>query len=99
MSMLLDGLLRWIAGVLDRNLLTVPELDDDWPFRNELTCPTSTTSSPVHSYSKDGQMRNHSVSDPVYSPNSKGGPRADTQRYGEPMGWHTDGEMVRTAYN
>jgi hypothetical protein len=36
--------------------------------------------------------------DPVYSPNSKGGPRADTQRYGEPAGWHTDGEMVRTAY-
>jgi catalase len=34
----------------------------------------------------------------VYSPNSKGGPRADTQRYGEPAGWHTDGEMVRTAY-
>jgi catalase len=40
----------------------------------------------------------HTVSDPVYSPNSKGGPRADTQRYGEPAGWHTDGEMVRTAY-
>jgi hypothetical protein len=46
MSMLLDRLLMWIAGVLDRNLLTVPELDDEWPFRHELTCPTSTTSSP-----------------------------------------------------
>ena len=29
---------------------------------------------------------------------SKGGPRADTQRYGKPAGWHNDGEMVRTAY-
>jgi catalase len=36
--------------------------------------------------------------DEVRSPNSKDGPRADTQRYGEPAGWHTDGEMVRTAY-
>jgi catalase len=60
--------------------------------------PVNAPESPVHSYSKDGQMRYHTVSDPVYSPNSKGGPRADTQRYGEPAGWHTDGEMVRTAY-
>ena len=43
-------------------------------------------------------MRYNTVADPVYSPNSKGGPRADTERYGEPAGWHTDGEMVRTAY-
>jgi hypothetical protein len=31
MSRLLDRLLMWIAGVIDRNLMTVPELDDDWP--------------------------------------------------------------------
>jgi catalase len=60
--------------------------------------PVNAPKSPVHSYSKDGQMRYHMVSDPVYAPNSKGGPRADTHRYGEPAGWHTDGEMVRTAY-
>jgi catalase len=53
---------------------------------------------PVNSYSKDGQMRYAKVSDPVYAPNSKGGPQADTERYGTPAGWHTDGEMVRTAY-
>ena len=52
---------------------------------------------PVHSYSKDGAMRYHPVSDPVYAPNSKGGPRADTARVGEPAGWATDGEMVRAA--
>jgi catalase len=28
----------------------------------------------------------------------KGGPQADTSRYGEPAGWHTDGAMVRAAY-
>jgi catalase len=33
----------------------------------------------------------------VYAPNSKGGPQADTERYGEPAGWHSDGEMVRAA--
>lgn len=32
---------------------------------------------PVHSYSKDGVMRVENVSDPVYAPNSKGGPAAD----------------------
>ena len=25
-------------------------------------------------------------------------PRAVRERYGEPAGWHTDGDMVRTAY-
>ena len=44
-------------------------------------------------------MRYHTVSDPVYAPNSKGGPRADADRYGEPAGWHTDGELVRGAYS
>jgi catalase len=52
---------------------------------------------PVHSYSKDGAMRVVNVSDPVYAPNSKGGPQADTDRYA-PVGWHADGDMVRSAY-
>jgi catalase len=60
--------------------------------------PVNAPKAPVHSYSKDGQMRYNTVTDPVYAPNSKGGPRADTARYGEPAGWHTDGDMVRSAY-
>jgi catalase len=43
-------------------------------------------------------MRYQLATDPVYAPNSKGGPQADTARYGESAGWHTDGDMVRTAY-
>lgn len=43
-------------------------------------------------------MRYHNVSDPVYAPNSKGGSRADSARFGEPAGWHTSGEMVHAAY-
>jgi catalase len=59
--------------------------------------PVNAPQSPVHSYSKDGAMRYHNVSDPVYAPNSKGGPKADTARYSDP-GWYTDGEMVHAAY-
>jgi len=59
--------------------------------------PVNAPKSPVHSYSKDGAMRYVNVSDPVYAPNSKGGPQADTERY-KPVSWHTDGEMVRSAY-
>jgi catalase len=60
--------------------------------------PVNAPRSPVHSYSKDGAMRYQKVTDPVYAPNSKGGPQADTGRYGEPAGWHTDGDLVRSAY-
>jgi catalase len=60
--------------------------------------PVNAPKVPVHSYSKDGAMRYVNASDPVYAPNSKGGPQADPVGYGEPAGWHTDGDMVRTAY-
>ena len=43
-------------------------------------------------------MRHHNPGDPVYAPNSKGGPAADTARFGEPAGWHVDGDMQRAAY-
>jgi catalase len=59
--------------------------------------PVNAPKCPVHSYSKDGAMRIIPVSDPVYAPNSKGGPQADPLRTAEAL-WHTDGEMVRTAY-
>jgi catalase len=53
---------------------------------------------PVHSYSKDGAMRVENVTDPVYAPNSKGGPSADSHRYPEMATWETNGEFVRAAY-
>ena len=43
--------------------------------------PVNSPRVPVHSYSKDGAMRINNVSDPVYAPNSKGGPAADTEHY------------------
>jgi catalase len=38
------------------------------------------------------------VSDPVYAPNSKGGPKADGERYPEVATWTADGEFIRAAY-
>jgi catalase len=43
-------------------------------------------------------MRVMNVSDPVYAPNSKGGPKADADRYPEVATWPADGDMVRSAY-
>jgi catalase len=60
--------------------------------------PVNSPQSPVHSYSKDGAMRIHGVTDPVYAPNSKGGPAADTQRYGQVPTWQADGDIMRSAY-
>ena len=51
----------------------------------------------THSYSKDGVMRVRNASEPVYAPNSKGGPIADPTRAAE-VHWEADGEMVRAAY-
>jgi catalase len=52
----------------------------------------------VRSYNKDGAMRyRHSGSQPVYAPNSYGGPRADPVRGADPT-WSVRGEMVRSPY-
>jgi catalase len=59
--------------------------------------PVNAPVAPVHSYSKDGAMRIHNVTDPVYAPNSKGGPRADGETY-EPPTWYANGEFMRSAY-
>jgi len=59
--------------------------------------PVNTPKVEVHSYSKDGVGRTVNASDPVYAPNSYGGPKADPARTGEVL-WYSDGEMVRSAY-
>jgi catalase len=43
-------------------------------------------------------MRIDSVKDPVYAPNSHGGPHADPSLTDEAGLWHSDGDMVRKAY-
>lgn len=52
-----------------------------------------------NSYAKDGPMRYEpSRTGAVYAPNSYGGPAADTERFGDPAGWASAGEMVHEAY-
>jgi catalase len=60
--------------------------------------PVNTPKSPVDSYSKDGAMRVATISDPVYAPNSYGGPKADPSRTDRAGLWAVDGDMVRSAY-
>ena len=60
--------------------------------------PVNKPQVPVHSYSKDGAGRTEKVSDPVYAPNSYGGPSAQPDPGAEAGLWHADGDMVRQAY-
>jgi catalase len=60
--------------------------------------PVNTPHVPAHSYSKDGVGRTVNVTDPVYAPNSYGGPKADPAATDHAGLWAADGEMVRSAY-
>jgi catalase len=66
---------------------------------NYLQLPINQPKAAVHSYNKDGAMRYmHAGAQPVYAPNSFGGPAADIERYGDEAGWAVSGEMLRSAY-
>ncbi|GAA1863936.1 catalase [Pseudonocardia ailaonensis] len=58
--------------------------------------PVNAPVCPVHTYSKDGAMQMRKVADPVYAPNSYGGPAADTSNH-VPT-WQADGDIMRSAY-
>jgi catalase len=54
---------------------------------------------PVNSYNRDGAMRYQNPGDPVYAPNSFGGPAAAPERFGEDPSWDVTGEILRSAYS
>jgi catalase len=60
--------------------------------------PINRPAAEVHNYNKDGPMRFHdNGNQPVYAPNSYGGPKADPQR--RAPSWFVEaGEIMRTAY-
>jgi catalase len=66
---------------------------------NYLQLPINKPVDEVHNYSKDGPMSfGHNGNQPVYAPNSYGGPRAAAQRYRDPS-WSVEAaEIMRTAY-
>ncbi|WP_343988744.1 catalase, partial [Pseudonocardia aurantiaca] len=65
---------------------------------NHKQIPVNRPKAPVHSYSKDGAMRVDSVTDPVYAPNSVGGPQAQASIDDYAGHYALDSDMVRAAY-
>lgn len=64
---------------------------------NEL--PVNRPKSPVNSYSKDGAMRFGNAADPVYAPNSYGGPHAAGASAGEvASAYGVEDAVTRSAY-
>ncbi|RLK59948.1 catalase [Actinokineospora cianjurensis] len=61
--------------------------------------PVNAAKSPVNSYAKDGAMRYANPADPVYAPNSYGGPHADAAYAGETVSTYgIEDEVIRSAY-
>ena len=65
---------------------------------NYAQIPVNAPRCPVNSYTKDGALRTQNAVDPVYAPNSYGGPSAQPEPGTEAGLWHADGDMVRSAY-
>jgi catalase len=66
---------------------------------NYMQLPVNRPIVEVHNYNKDGPMRYaYTPGQPVYAPNSYGGPRADPQRYRDPSWFVEAAEIMRTAY-
>ncbi|ASR38426.1 catalase [Prauserella marina] len=66
---------------------------------NYTQLPVNAPKSEVNSYSKDGAMRFHNPADPVYAPNSYGGPHADAELASETASaYGVVDEVVRSAY-
>jgi catalase len=66
---------------------------------NYTQLPVNAAKSPVNSYSKDGAMRYQNTPDPVYVPNSYGGPHANPAIAGETASvYGIEDEVIRSAY-
>ncbi|MGP4099135.1 catalase [Nonomuraea sp. KM90] len=63
---------------------------------NYLQLPINQPRNPVDSYNFDGPMTFRNPQDPVYAPNSAGGPAADPALY-EGEHYHVTGEILRSA--
>jgi catalase len=64
---------------------------------NYLQLPVNQPKSPVHTYNKDGAMTYLNPGDPVYAPNTMGGPVADPQLW-KGDSYELAGEIIRSAY-
>jgi catalase len=97
-----SNLVRGVGPSPDKMLLgrlfSYPDTHRHRIGTNYLQLPINQPKSEVHSYNKDGAMRyKHAGNQPVYAPNSFGGPRADPQ-FAETVWGVEGGAMVREAY-
>jgi catalase len=83
--------------MLQGRLFSYPDTHRHRIGPNYLQLPVNQPIGPVHSYNQDGAMRYRWGRDPVYAPNSYGGPKADPEHYLDPS-YHVAGEIVRSAY-
>ncbi|MEV6912141.1 catalase [Amycolatopsis sp. NPDC051071] len=66
---------------------------------NYAQLPVNAPKSPVNSYSRDGAMRFNNPGDPVYAPNSYGGPHASAEIASETASsFGVEDEVIRSAY-
>jgi catalase len=83
--------------MLQGRLFSYPDTHRHRIGTNYLQLPVNRPKAPVHSYNKDGAMRYANPGDPVYAPNSFGGPAADPELWqGET--YFVSGEIMRTAH-
>ncbi|KRF30738.1 catalase [Yonghaparkia sp. Soil809] len=66
---------------------------------NHAQLPVNAPKTEAHAYSKEGAMTYSfpPATQPVYAPNSFGGPHADAEAHGPDRGWEMDGELIRTS--
>ncbi|GIH64029.1 catalase [Microbispora siamensis] len=83
--------------MLQGRLFSYPDTHRHRIGTNYLQLPVNRPKAPVHSYNKDGAMTFANPSDPLYAPNSFGGPAADPSLY-EGENYQVAGEIIRSAY-
>ncbi|MGR6997840.1 catalase [Yinghuangia aomiensis] len=83
--------------MLQGRLFSYPDTHRHRIGANYLQLPVNRPAVPVHSYNKDGAMRYDNPGDPVYAPNTYGGPVADPSLFADES-YGVTGEIVRSAY-
>ncbi|WP_245928597.1 catalase [Murinocardiopsis flavida] len=96
-SNLVPGIAMSPDKMLQGRLFSYPDAHRYRIGPNYLQLPVNQPKAPVNSYNFDGPMNFEAKSDPVYAPNTAGGPVAQPERY-DGAGYHVSGDIVRSDY-
>jgi catalase len=94
---LVPGIAASPDKMLQGRLFSYPDTHRYRIGANYLQLPVNRPIVPVHSYNKDGAMRYENYGDPVYAPNTAGGPVADPDLWSAES-YQVSGEIIRAAY-